>query len=62
MNENVKVKIKRDAEYFYIQYGGGAIWEKVQPSELPYSVRALFNTFVSGEYEALIEAEIYTGI
>lgn len=62
MKEKVKVKIQRDAKYFYIQYGGGATWEKVAPSELPYSVRALFNTFVSGDYEVVIEAEEYTGI
>lgn len=62
LKEKVKVKIQRDAKYFYIQYGGGATWEKVEPSELPYSVRALFNTFVSGDYEAVIEAEEYTGI
>ena len=59
---SVKVKISRDAKYFYIQYGGGAEWEKVKISDLPWAIKALLNTFTSGEYEAIIEAEEYTGI
>ena len=62
MKEKVKVKISRDAKYFYIQYGGGAEWEKVKISDLPWAIKALLNTFTSGEYEAIIEAEEYTGI
>lgn len=62
MKEKVKVKIERDAKYFYIQYGSGAEWEKVKIMDLPWTVRALLNTFTSGEYEADIEAEEYTGI
>ena len=62
MKEKVKVKIQRDAKYFYIQYGSGAEWEKVKITDLPWTVRALLNTFTSGEYEADIEAEEYTGI
>lgn len=57
MKEKVKIKIQYDAKYFYINYGGGAEWEKVNPSELPYSVRALLNTLVSREYEAIITSE-----
>ena len=62
MKEKVNVKIQRDAKYFYIQYGSGAEWEKVKMTDLPWSVKALLNTFTSGEYEAHIEAEEYTGI
>lgn len=61
MKEKVNIKIQRDQKYFYIQYGGGAEWEKVATNELPWSVTALLNTFVSGEYEANIEAKEYTG-
>lgn len=62
MKEKVNVKIQRDAKYFYIQYASGAEWEKVKITDLPWSVKALLNTFTSGEYEAHIEAEEYTGI
>ena len=62
MKEKVNVKIQRDKKYFYIQYGGGAEWEKIEIAELPWTVKALLNTFTSGEYEAHIEAEEYTGI
>lgn len=62
MKEKVNVKIERDAKYFYIRYGRGAEWEKVEITDLPCSVKALLNTFTSREYEAVIEAEEYTGI
>lgn len=62
MKQKVKVKIERDGKYFYIQYGSGAEWEKVKIADLHWSVKALLNTFTSGEYEAVIEAKEYTGI
>lgn len=62
MKEKVTVKIQRDAKYFYIQYGVCAEWEKVKITDLPWSVKALLNTFTSGEYEADIESEEYTEI
>lgn len=62
MKEKVNIKIQRDAEYFYIKYWYDAEWEKVKITDLPLSVKALLNTFTSGEYEAHIEAEEYTGI
>lgn len=61
MKEKVNIKIQRDKSYFYIQYSNSAEWEKIATNELPWSVAALLNTFVSGEYEAAIEAEEYTG-
>lgn len=62
MKEKVNVKIQRDAKYFYIKYGNGAEWESVKIEDLPWSIKALMNTYTSGEYEAYIEAEEYTGI
>lgn len=52
------VKISRDKDAFYVCYGGGEI-EKIPLKDLPSSVRALLNTYVSAEYEPVIKATEY---
>ena len=57
MKEIVRVKIREDKDTYDIQYGSGAQWERMKKSDLPWSVAALINAYVSGEYEPLIEIE-----
>ena len=58
--EKVNIKIRRDKNCFYIRYGIGAEYYVVI-NKLPWSVALLLKTLVSKEYEAVIEAEEYTG-
>lgn len=49
--EVIPVKVRCDADYFYVQYGNSAEWEKIHPEDLPSSIRAILRTLVSDEYE-----------
>ncbi len=54
--EDVIVKIRRDKDFFYIQYAGGQ-WEKIKISDLPWSVAALINTYFDKRFALTIDAE-----
>ncbi len=53
--EDVIVKIRRDKDFFYIQYAGGQ-WEKIKISDLPWSVAALLNTYFDERFALTIDA------
>ena len=55
MKEIVKVRLQADKDHFYLQYGGGAQWEKYKKKDLPWGLCALLNAFVSDEFEPVIE-------
>ncbi len=55
--EKIKVKIRKEGNYFYIMYGAGGQWEKIKRDSLPWSVAALLNTCTSSEYDVIIEGE-----
>ncbi len=57
MPEEVMVKIRKDANFFYIQYGSGAQWEKIRIADLPWSVEAILNTYMDDKYNLVIETE-----
>lgn len=56
-NQEIMVKIARTEKYFYIQYGGGANIEKIKISDLPWSVRAILNTYFDSSINMIIETE-----
>lgn len=62
MKQKIDIKIQQDSKYFYIRYNRSPEWERIKASDLPKTVRAMLCTFCSGEYEAVIDAEEYTGI
>lgn len=57
----IPVKIQRNAENIYLQYGGAsADIEVIKISDLSPSLRAFLLTLTSDEYEADIRAKEYT--